>query len=152
MANILLDTNIIVSMIRNQDFKESLYKKYDLFGHDLIISVVTEGELWSLALQWDWGTKRKQMLAQLLQSFIVYPIRVQSVIKRYAEIDAYRQGKWREKGLPLGVSARNMGKNDIWIAATASVLQARLLSLDNDFLHLDDIFLLLEKIDLGDKK
>lgn len=147
MANILLDTNIIVLMIRNQEFKESFYKKYALLEHDLIISVVTEGELWSLALQWDWGTKRKLMLAQLLQSFIVYPIRVQSVIQRYAEIDAYSQGKWREKGLPLGVSARNMGKNDIWIAATASVLNARLFSLDNDFLHLADTFLFLENID-----
>jgi tRNA(fMet)-specific endonuclease VapC len=34
-----------------------------------------------------------------------------------------------------------MGKNDLWIAATASVLKARLLTTDHDFDHLDGIFL-----------
>ena len=34
-----------------------------------------------------------------------------------------------------------MGKNDLWIAATASVLKANLLVIDHDFDHLDGVFL-----------
>ncbi len=34
-----------------------------------------------------------------------------------------------------------MGKNDVWIAATASVVEAVLLTTDADFDHLDPRFL-----------
>ena len=34
-----------------------------------------------------------------------------------------------------------MGKNDVWIAATAHVTGARLLTTDRDFDHLDPTFL-----------
>ncbi|HBA86126.1 MAG TPA: hypothetical protein DCZ95_18740 [Verrucomicrobia bacterium] len=37
-------------------------------------------------------------------------------------------------------SARSMGDHDIWIAATASVLKATLLTTDHDFDHLDGHF------------
>jgi predicted nucleic acid-binding protein len=40
-----------------------------------------------------------------------------------------------------------MGKNDLWIAATASVLEATLLTLDHDFNHLRNEFLQVETID-----
>jgi tRNA(fMet)-specific endonuclease VapC len=43
-------------------------------------------------------------------------------------------------------SARNMGKNDLWIAATASVLDIPLMTTDNDFAHLDPVFLKLIKL------
>ncbi len=46
------------------------------------------------------------------------------------------------------MSARNMGKNDIWIAATASVLDATLLTTDKDFNHLDGEFFQVGKIDI----
>ena len=34
-----------------------------------------------------------------------------------------------------------MGKNDIWIAATASVFNLKLVSTDKDFNHLDEEYL-----------
>jgi len=34
-----------------------------------------------------------------------------------------------------------MGKNDLWIAATASVLNAALVAIDHDFDHLSSVFL-----------
>ncbi len=40
-----------------------------------------------------------------------------------------------------------MGKNDLWIAATASVLNAKLLTTDHDFDHLDSIFLTVVYVD-----
>jgi tRNA(fMet)-specific endonuclease VapC len=49
--------------------------------------------------------------------------------------------------LPAGLTARNMGKNDLWIAATGSVLKATLLTMDEDFNHLNKIFLDVVRID-----
>jgi predicted nucleic acid-binding protein len=40
-----------------------------------------------------------------------------------------------------------MGKNDLWIAATASVLGAKLLTTDHGFDHLSGIFLEVVYID-----
>ena len=42
-----------------------------------------------------------------------------------------------------------MGKNDLWIAATAAVLDATLLTMDKDFNHLNDIFLTVNCIDIN---
>jgi len=38
-----------------------------------------------------------------------------------------------------------MGKNDIWIAATASVLDMDFLTSDKDFVHLDRAYMRLAK-------
>ena len=40
-----------------------------------------------------------------------------------------------------------MGKNDVWIAATGSVLNAALLTLDSDLDHLHGSFLEVIRID-----
>jgi len=39
------------------------------------------------------------------------------------------------------MSARNMGKNDLWIAATAFISKSTLLTADKDFLHLQGSFI-----------
>ena len=36
--------------------------------------------------------------------------------------------------------ARNMGKNDLWIAATASAFNLKLATTDKDFQHLEQVF------------
>lgn len=69
------------------------------------------------------------------------PIESFDLIDRYAEIDAYSQGKLADKPLPGGMSSRNMGKNDIWIAATASVTKSVLVTTDTDFEHLNGVYL-----------
>jgi tRNA(fMet)-specific endonuclease VapC len=56
-------------------------------------------------------------------------------IRAYAVIDAYA----RRAGHPLG-------DNDAWIAATAAVTGARLLTTDKDFDRLDPMFLRREWI------
>ncbi len=58
------------------------------------------------------------------------------IIRAYSVIDAHSQ----RRGQPLG-------KNDAWIAATASVTGARLLTTDKDFDRLDPIFLQRDWID-----
>lgn len=41
-----------------------------------------------------------------------------------------------------------MTKNDLWIAATASILNLTLITTDLDFNHLSPIFLKLETLDI----
>ena len=83
---------------------------------------------------------------KLLESFIVADINVEEIIERYAEIDAFSQGKLIDKTAKF--SAKNMGKNDVWIADTASVLDIILITTDKDFNHLDKDYLNLKLIDL----
>ncbi|MDN5203316.1 hypothetical protein QQ008_18155 [Fulvivirgaceae bacterium BMA10] len=45
----------------------------------------------------------------------------------------------------MGSSAKNMGKNDLWIAATAFVAKAELITMDGDFDHLNGEFLTVHK-------
>ena len=112
-----------------------------------LISVVSKGEIYSLAIQFNWGERKKQELDSLLRRIPVVDINTNRIIHRYAEIDAYSQGKDRTKPLPGGMSSRNMGKNDLWISATASVLNATLVTTDTDFNHLDGVFLSVVYID-----
>lgn len=44
------------------------------------------------------------------------------------------------------MSARNMGKNDLWIAATTAVSNATLITANNDFDHLNFEFIRIDKI------
>jgi len=53
----------------------------------------------------------------------------------YAQLDAYSQGKLLTLPRPPGLSARNMGKNDLWIAATALYFDVDLHTFDKDFDH-----------------
>jgi tRNA(fMet)-specific endonuclease VapC len=65
-----------------------------------------------------------------------------ALIEAYSTIDAYSKGKAADPSeAHLPDSARNMGKNDLWVAATAHVLGATLFTTDKDFAHLDQTFL-----------
>ena len=143
-----LDTNIVLVYIRKSDLYKQLDKQLNLIAGDnnLIVSIVTIGELKSIAKSNNWGDKKLDKLTEFLKQFLIADINVESVVERYAEIDAYSQGKLKDE--VINFSARNMGKNDLWIAATASILNATLITTDNDFAHLDDKYLKLIKVDL----
>ena len=85
-----------------------------------------------------------QTMFEILEDFWLIDIGSKDIYDRYAEIDAFSQGKLQ--GRPLPLSARNMGKNDLWIAATTSILGATLLTTDADFEHLDGMFLKVERV------
>ena len=144
----VLDTNILLILLRDKQLSEELNNKYQLlqYPNSSVISVVTIGELRSIALQTNWGSEKIDQLQQFINLFLIADINIDKIVKKYAEIDAYSQGKLRNK--PLGRSSRNMGKNDLWIAATASVLKLPLLTTDKDFIHLDNIYIELEYIKL----
>lgn len=144
----LLDTNIIITLARSRDLANKITKKYELFNskNSIAVSVVTLGELDSLIRQFKYGQKRQQEIERLLGLMYKIDIHLEEIIERYGEIDAFSQNKLVNK--PLKISARNMGKNDIWIAATASVYDMILLTMDKDFEHLNVEFLDLEIVEI----
>lgn len=142
----LLDTNILLTYLRDQALSAKIDAQFDPFGSESvpIISVISIGELRSLAIRNQWGKPRMKHLDTLLQQLVIADIYVEEIIQLYAEIDAFSQGKHPDK--VLGTSARNMGKNDLWIAATAAAAGLRLLTTDNDFKHLQGVFIDLAEV------
>ncbi|MCU0394040.1 MAG: hypothetical protein MUE81_23270 [Thermoflexibacter sp.] len=56
--NYLLDTNIVLLSVREEQFRQAIYQKYLKSGNLPIISVVSIGELRSLALRNGWGEQK----------------------------------------------------------------------------------------------
>lgn len=150
--DLLLDTNIFVTYSRSQNLADLIERDYGIFDgkNNLAISTVTLGELDSLIKQLGYGLRRRTRIDNLIGDLFVIDINIQTIIEKNGDIDAYSQGKLENRDLPM--SSRNMGKNDLWIAATASVYDMKLVTTDKDFHHLKDIFLNLEYIDLDKYK
>lgn len=149
MSLFVIDTGILVGYIRGAGYAEYVEKRFRVNEPPNIpvISTVTKGEIYSLAIQFGWGEKKKSGLEDLLRKLPFVDIGNDPIVKKYAEIDSYSQGKNPSMPLPAGLTARNMGKNDLWIAATGSVLNATLLTTDGDFDHLHNVFLEVVRID-----
>ncbi len=122
------DTNIVIHYLRESEVMHRVEQMFDPFNpaNEIWICVVSLGELKSMAIQAKWGAKRLRQLESLLDILNPIDIRTEDVLDRYAVIDAFSQNKLPAR--PLGLTARNMGKNDLWIAATASILDAQLLT------------------------
>lgn len=150
--NYVLDTNILLIYLREPETKKLIEEKYDPLGsgNNPVISIVTVGEIRSIAKRNYWGAKRLATVEEIMSKLIITDINYEDLIEMYAEIDAFSQGTIKEK--PLGMSARNMGKNDLWIAATAVITGSKLMSTDNDFDHLNETYLDLIKIKIKKKK
>lgn len=120
-------------------------EKYDPFNPDftVIISIVTAAELYALATKNNWGDKRITALTNFLDALVIVDISDWRLVDLYAQIDAFSQNKLPHTNQ---FSARNMGKNDLWIAATAALTKATLLTSDHDFDHLAGEMIELETI------
>ncbi len=151
MEKFVLDTGIVLGYARGAGYAEYVEKKFSPFSPPNIplISVVSKGEIFSLAMQNGWGKNKLQALDELLRKLPLVDISDERIIREYADIDAYSLGRNAARPLPAGQMAQPMGKNDLWIAATASVLKAKLLTTDNDFDQLDGVFFEVVFIDQG---
>ena len=135
--NYLLDTNIIVAYVRDTEVTRKLETSLNLLNgtHNLVVSVVSLGEIRAIAKRNKWGEKKIKAVENLIDSFLIADINLENIIERYAEIDVYSQGK--SEGRPVAFSALTMGKDELWTAATASVYDLELLTMDKDFIHLE---------------
>lgn len=149
MARFVFDTGIILGYVRDAGYSRYVDRKYqpEVAPNYSLISVVSKGEILSLAFRLSWGPPKRQRLTEILNRLPVVDINRAAILDRYAEIDAYSYGRHPTLPLPSGQSARKMGKNDLWIAATASVIGATLVTTDGDFDHLHTVFLDVIKID-----
>jgi tRNA(fMet)-specific endonuclease VapC len=134
----LLDTNVLVHLVRRDAVWTRIRDRYQplLTDPTPIISVVTAGELRSLALQFKWGDEKVRQMEFCLGYFRRISIDDPEIIRAYAVIDADSQ-----------LGGQPLAKNDVWIAATAAVTGARLLTTDKDFDRLDGRFLSRDWID-----
>lgn len=132
----LLDTNIVLLYLRGDKRTELIESDYQIFdsSNELYISVVTIAELRSFMIRRNYGAPKIKALQTLLEQFRIIDINIESILNRYAEIDAFSQGALPDK--KGSFSARNMGKNDLFIAATSSVFDLPLITTDKDFRHL----------------
>jgi len=146
----LLDTNIVVIYSRDNAVAKKIEAEYQIFNKDnrLAISTISLGEINAITKKLQLGERRKNKINEIVENLNEFRIDVREVIERYGDIDAYSQGKLSANQGKF--TARNMGKNDIWIAATASVFGLTLVTADKDFDHLDSSFLSLKHISLKD--
>lgn len=149
MTTYLLDTGIVLGYVRGAGYAKHVERRFGVSvpPNIALVSVVTLGEIYSISLQLGWQDEKRRRLSEILKKIPNVDISDNQIIEKYAEIDAYSQGKHPSIKLPTGMTSRNMGKNDIWIAATGSVLKATLLTIDHDFDHLNSVFLQVEYID-----
>ena len=135
----LLDTNILLAYVRWQALARFVEATYQIGTRQPvpIISIVSEAEIRVLAAQNKWGPFKIRMLEDKMLDFLtIVPLPYKNVLAAYVEIDDYS----RRNG-------RVMGKNDVWIAATARVAGATILTTDKDFDHLHPHLVTREYVD-----
>lgn len=137
----LLDTNVIVALVRGNTLARTIDETFGLRASKIrhMASVVSQGEVRVLAERNKWGTAKRSALDNALDNLVTVDISHPAIIAAYVEIDLYSHG--HEEG------ARNMGKNDLWIAACAKATNSTLLTTDRDFDHLDPSLVRVSYID-----
>ena len=140
-ALILLDTNILVHLIRGREIGQRIVGDHNLRNRieKPLISIITVGEIHALTRKLAWGPAKRRLLNALLTNLAIVHPQQGEIVERYAEIDFYCEKELKP--------ARPMGQNDMWIAASASDLDAYLLTADRDFLRLAPQYLRLVSVD-----
>lgn len=120
----LFDTNIFVHLIRNDLFGQFIRSTYGLLsGYNAIrMSIVTVGELEALVRKRNWQAAKQMQLSIILSQVSIIDISDVAILSAYGDIDA-----------ACDAAGKPMGKNDVWIAATARAANATLLTSDSDF-------------------
>jgi len=137
---LLLDTSVVVHLLRGKETGERIDRAYNLRSRPdrPLISVVTVGETLGFAKQRGWGAERVELLRALLAELVIVDINDREVLERYADLQAEsRKNGW------------NLSDNDKWIAATASVTDATLLTTDRDFERVTPTLLRAAIVDAG---
>jgi tRNA(fMet)-specific endonuclease VapC len=125
-----LDTNIILLLLRGKDIGMTLDETFGLSSSPYLhtISIVTHGELRVLCDRNQWGRSRTIAVERALAEFVTIDIAGSAIVEAYRKVE--------EANSSFRAGHQNMGKNDVWIAATALVTGLPILTTDKDFLHL----------------
>jgi tRNA(fMet)-specific endonuclease VapC len=129
--NYCLDTSIILPLLRGKQLGKSIDQAFGLgtAAHLHTISIVTHGELRVLCDRKGWEGTKRVALDKALMEFVTIDVAGARMIEAYRKVE--------EANAAIQSGHQNMGKNDVWIAATAIVTGLPLLTADKDFNHLD---------------
>jgi len=146
MKYILLDTCVLIHIIRESEIgKKCLEALVNIdINIRIVVSVVSIAELNSFSKQNKWGKSKIDKINAIFEKVICIDINNsdKQLIDSYCLIDAFSKKKNEDKnGVILIGSARKMGKNDLWIAATSLTLNIPLMTTDTDFDHLNQSFI-----------
>lgn len=132
-----LDTNVLLFYVRDKNTRKFIDENFEPFSdeNEAIISIVSVAEIFSLATKHKWGEAKLQIVERLIDDLIVVEVRYQDLINMYIDIDTF-SNRSNPKRVKSG-SAIRMGKNNLWIAATAVITGSKLITSDKDFDHLD---------------
>ena len=132
------DTNLILHYVRDDVLAHQVEKQYGLIAnvHTVLISVVIEAEIRAFAQELFWGAAKRQRMENFLALCTIVPIPFAGIVDAYVQVSDFSRR-----------AGRVMGKNDLWIAATAMVTGATLLTTDKDFDHLDPLLLARHLVD-----
>jgi len=151
MKNILIDTCVVIHIIRQSSTGINCIAALKAFdaNPNIIISVVTKGELESFAKQNKWGQNKLNQLTNFLNqsTYIDIENADQTLLDAYSNIDAFSKRKIADNGGNLlNGAAKKMGKNDLWIAATALAIDIPVITTDGDFDHLNGTMINVIKV------
>jgi len=126
----LLDTSILVVLVRGGKLGRYMEDQYHLSAHPSrpLISIISVGEALKAAKEFGWGENKINTLWELLGNFVWVGNQRREILESYAEIAHYCEGQMKP--------AKTKPQNDYWIAATAKVTGATLLTTDK---HFDDL-------------
>ena len=142
--NLLFDTNIILSIARTKN-PSKLIKFLNPEDEQIYISVVNVAEAQCIAYQNGWGKAKSLAIEYFFNQVRAIEI-TDILVPTYINIDSFSQCRNPNFLVYEHETPRNMGKNDLWISATASLLNLQLLTTDADFDHLNAHFINLQKI------
>lgn len=152
MQYLVLDTCAVIHLLRGNKAGLEIKEWIDTLNPQpsQFISVVTKAELLTFVKMHKWGGKRLSALSYFLKNVLTINLSHSdnNLLGNYELIDAYsRNGAEDLDGNFKGGSHITMGKNDIWIGATARTINATLVTCDGDFDHIPTSMLKVKKFD-----
>ena len=135
---LVLDTSVVVDVARNNRSGQAILETYSLKSRidRPLISVITTGEMLGIAKSQSWTSDKTKVLHELLSEFVKLEL-TPEVVEAYSDLVAL----CRQKNHTMGQ------QNDMWIAATAKVTGAVLLTGDSGFSWLNPQFIRVEYIE-----
>ena len=147
MRRLVLDTGVLLGLVLDRPWpalETCGVRDADAF---CFTSIVRHAELLSLSRQRGWGREKKERVAGVLEAVPAIPVQSRELLAIYARVDAWSLGKEPgPNGEPPVQPSRTMGKNDLWVAATARLGQATLVTTDKDFEHLHEVWFDLRRL------
>jgi tRNA(fMet)-specific endonuclease VapC len=127
----LLDTNAISALMR-ADGRMAAWLSSIGADDRVVVCTIVRGEILFGLVRLPLGRRREDLEVKAARLFAILPCEPipATAADRYANVKASQQ----RRGLPLD-------ENDLWIAATALVLDATLVSRDSDFQTIEGLAL-----------